>query len=97
MMVGLKLGLSFGGALVTQILGSYGYIPNKSLSKQYLHSVTFDIAAEQTESAVQGTKMLVSIFPSIPFLVAAALLFFYVIDKKMEEKIEQDLLKKRKS
>ena len=40
--------------------------------------------------------MLVSIFPSIPFLVAAALLFFYVIDKKMEEKIEQDLLKKEK-
>ena len=26
-----------------------------------------------------------------------ALLFFYIIDKKMEEKIEQDLLKKRKS
>jgi len=48
-------------------------------------------------SAILGTKMLVSVFPSIPFLVAAALLFFYVIDKKMEEKIEQDLLKKRKS
>ena len=40
--------------------------------------------------------MLVSIFPSIPFLVAAALLFFYVIDKNMEEEIEQDLLKKEK-
>jgi len=83
MMVGLKLGLSIGGALVASILGSYGYVPNS--------------AGEQTESAILGTKMLVSVFPSIPFLVAAALLFFYVIDKKMEEKIEQDLLKKRKS
>jgi len=83
MMVGLKLGLSIGGALVASILGSYGYVPNS--------------IGEQTESAILGTKMLVSIFPSIPFLVAAALLFFYVIDKKMEEKIEKDLLKKRKS
>ena len=83
MMVGLKLGLSIGGALVASILGRYGYVPNS--------------VGEQTESAILGTKMLVSIFPSIPFLVAAALLFFYVIDKKMEEKIEQDLLKKRKS
>ena len=83
MMVGLKLGLSIGGALVASILGSYGYVPNG--------------VGEQTESAILGTKMLVSIFPSIPFLVAAALLFFYVIDKKMEEKIERDLLKKRKS
>ena len=83
MMVGLKLGLSIGGALVASILGSYGYVPNS--------------VGEQTESAILGTKMLVSIFPSIPFLVAAALLFFYVIDKKMEDKIEQDLLKKRKS
>ena len=83
MMVGLKLGLSIGGALVASVLGSYGYVPNS--------------VGEQTESAILGTKMLVSIFPSIPFLVAAALLFFYVIDKKMEEKIEKDLLKKRKS
>ena len=83
MMVGLKLGLSIGGALVASVLGSYGYVPNS--------------VGEQTESAILGTKMLVSIFPSIPFLVAAALLFFYVIDKKMEEKIEQDLLIKRKS
>ena len=83
MMVGLKLGLSIGGALVASILGSYGYVPNS--------------VGEQTESAILGTKMLVSIFPSIPFLVAAALLFFYVIDKKMEDKIEKDLLKKRKS
>ena len=38
--------------------------------------------------------MLVSIFPSIPFLVAAALLFFMLLIN-MEEEIEQDLKKKK--
>ena len=83
MMVGLKLGLSIGGALVAQILGNYGYEPN--------------IALEQTESAILGTKMLVSIYPSIPFLLATGLLFFYVIDKNLEDKIEEDLSKRRKN
>ena len=81
MMVGLKLGLSIGGALVAQILGNYGYVPNN--------------IGEQTESAVFGTKMLVSIYPSIPFLIAAGLLFFYVIDKDLEDRIESDLSKRR--
>ena len=81
MMVGLKLGLSIGGALVASILGTYGYVPNS--------------AGEQTESAILGTKMLVSVFPSIPFLLAAGLLFFYIIDKNLEDKIEQDLLNRR--
>ena len=77
MMVGLKLGLSIGGALVALILGNYGYQPN--------------IIGEQTESAILGTKMLVSIYPSIPFLLAVGLLFFYVIDKNLENKIEEEL------
>ena len=81
MMVGLKLGLSIGGALVAQILGNYGYEPNS--------------IGEQTESAIFGTKMLVSVYPSIPFLIAAGLLFFYVIDKDLEDRIENDLSKRR--
>jgi len=39
--------------------------------------------------------MLVSIYPSIPFLLSVGLLFFYVIDKKMEVKIEADLNTRR--
>ena len=81
MMVGLKLGLSIGGALVAQILGNYGYEPNS--------------VGEQTESAILGTKMLVSVYPSIPFLIAAGLLFFYVIDKDLEYRIESELSKRR--
>jgi Na+/melibiose symporter-like transporter len=81
MMVGLKVGLSVGAALLTWILGLFDYVPNSD--------------AVQTASAINGTKMLVSIFPSIPFLVGAALLFFYKINKKMEVKIESDLKQRR--
>lgn len=83
MMVGLKGGLSIGGALLTSILGMYNYLPNSETA--------------QTDSAIQGTKMLVSIYPAIPFLIGAALLFFYKINKKMEIQIEADLKHRRSS
>ncbi|HPE77568.1 MAG TPA: MFS transporter [Draconibacterium sp.] len=87
MMVGLKGGLSIGGALVTWILGLYGYITKEA-------AVAGEIII-QPESAVQGTRMLVSIFPSLPFLIGIALLFFYEINKSMEVKIESDLKERR--
>ena len=83
MMVGLKGGLSIGSALLTWILGLFNYVPNSD--------------AAQTATAIEGTKMLVSIFPAIPFLTGAALLFFYEINKKMEVKIEADLKQRRHS
>lgn len=83
MMVGLKTGLSIGSALVTWILGIYGYVANQAE------------AIAQTTSAIEGTKMLVSIYPSIPFIIGVLLLFFYKINKKMEVQIEQDLMHRR--
>lgn len=88
MMVGLKGGLSIGSSLVTWILGIYGY-------------VTIEAAAageiiNQPDSAIQGTRMLVSIYPAIPFLIGIGLLFFYEINKKMEVQIESDLKERRK-
>ena len=80
MMVGLKGGLSIGSALVAWVLGLYNYVPK---------------AETQVESAVYGTKMLISIFPAIPFLVGVGLLFFYEINKKMELQIEKDLKERR--
>jgi Na+/melibiose symporter-like transporter len=77
MMVGLKVGLSVGSSLLTWILGLYDYVPNSD--------------AVQTASAINGTRMLVSVYPSVPFLVGGALLFFYKINKKMEVQIESDL------
>ena len=81
MMVGLKLGLTIGGGLVVQILGDFGYEANKELA--------------QSEHVIQGVKLLVSIYPSIPFLIGIVLLFFYEINKKMETQIEIDLRDRR--
>ena len=80
MMVGLKAGLSIGGALTTSLLGHFNYVPN---------------AVTQTDTAINGIKLLVSIFPSIPFLIGVGLLFFYKINKKMEVQIETDLRERR--
>ena len=83
MMVGLKSGLSIGSALLAWILGLYNYIPNSD--------------QVQPETAILGTKLLVSIFPSIPFIAGACLLFFYEINKNMEVRIEADLKARRGS
>ncbi|SHM13703.1 MFS transporter [Flavobacterium saccharophilum] len=80
MMVGLKAGLSIGGALTTSLLGYFNYVPNSLV---------------QTDVAINGIKLLVSIFPAIPFLIGVGLLFFYKINKKMEVQIEADLKERR--
>ncbi len=80
MMVGLKLGLTIGGSLVAWILGLYNYQSQ---------------ANTQVETAIQGIKMLVSMYPAIPFLIGTILLFFYEINKSMETKIETELRARR--
>ncbi len=89
MMVGLKSGLSIGQALVAWILGLYGYINESDAVAGHV--------IVQPESVAQGSKMLVSIFPAIPFLLSFVLLFFYEIGKKEEEQIENDLAARRKA
>ncbi len=80
MMAGLKAGLSIGGALTTWVLGVFNYVPN---------------ASSQVASAITGIKLLVSIFPAIPFLMGVGLLFVYEINKSMEVQIETELRKRR--
>jgi glycoside/pentoside/hexuronide:cation symporter, GPH family len=81
MMIGLKGGLSIGSALLTKILNIYQYQAGSTNG--------------QSTETINGIKMLVSIFPAIPFLIAVALLFFYEINKKMEVQIQSDLEKRR--
>ncbi len=81
MMVGLKGGLSIGSSLILWILGKHNYVANSTTG--------------QTDTAITGTKMLVSIYPAIPFLVAVALLFLYEINKTKEVQIENDLKARR--
>jgi GPH family glycoside/pentoside/hexuronide:cation symporter len=87
MMVGLKAGLSIGGALVAWILGLYGYI-NKD-------DVSIGQIIIQPESVAHGAKMLISVFAAIPFLIAFTLLFFYEINKKTEKMLETELAERR--
>ena len=81
MMVGLKLGLTIGSSLVTKILDHYGYDASSVIG--------------QTSEAIKGTKLLVSIYPAIPFLLGVGLLFFYEINKTMETQIELELKQRR--
>ena len=67
MMVGLKGGLSIGGALVASILGYYGYEPG----------------IVQSINTLSGIKMLISVFPSVPFIFCVLSLLFYLRDKNM--------------
>lgn len=76
MIVGLKGGLSLGGALVAGILALYGYEAQ---------------AVTQNPETINGIKLTVSLYCSIPFLIAVASLFFYEINKHMELRIESDL------
>lgn len=83
MMIGLKVGLTVGGSLLTKLLGMFHYVPNMD--------------GAQPVSAVNGIKLLVSLFPALPFLIGTGLLFFYSINKKMEVQIESDLKQRRNS
>ncbi|MGB3800004.1 MAG: MFS transporter [Lewinella sp.] len=80
MIFGLKVGLAIGGALVAMLLSFYGYEAG---------------AAEQTQDTVYGIRLLVSLYASLPFLIGCGLLFWYEIDKGMENRIERDLLVSR--
>ena len=86
MMVGLKVGLSIGSSLVAYIIGQYGYISSEGA-----------VSVLQPETVSDGAKMLVSIFPAIPFFLACGLLMFYEINKKKEIEIEHDLKERRKA
>lgn len=87
MMVGLKGGLSIGSALLTWILGLYGYITKEA-------AVAGEVLL-QPQTAIEGTKMLVSLFPAIPFIICVGLLYYYEINKSMEIKIEKELKERR--
>jgi GPH family glycoside/pentoside/hexuronide:cation symporter len=80
MIFGLKVGLSLGGGLGAFLLSKYGYVPD---------------APEQTTAAINGIRMSVSIYPGLIFIMGAALLFGYIINKTMETTIEGDLKQRR--
>ena len=82
MILGLKFGLAVGGALVAKLLDIYGYVPD---------------AVTQSPEVIQGVKLSISIYASIPFLICCAVLFFYEINKQMETRIETELAQRRRA
>jgi sugar (glycoside-pentoside-hexuronide) transporter len=82
MILGLKFGLAVGGALVAKLLDIYGYVRD---------------ATVQSPEVVQGVKLSISIYASIPFLICCVLLFFYEINKQMETRIETELAQRRRA
>jgi len=82
MILGLKFGLAVGGALVAKLLDVYGYVPD---------------ATVQSPGVVEGVKLSISIYASIPFLICCVILFFYEINKAMESRIESELDQRRRA
>jgi glycoside/pentoside/hexuronide:cation symporter, GPH family len=80
MIFGLKFGLSVGGALSAWLLGVFGYEAD---------------APAQTDAAVNGIKLMVSVIPGVIFIAGTSLLVGYSISKKMEVQIEKDLKERR--
>ncbi|MBN1996335.1 MFS transporter [candidate division KSB1 bacterium] len=77
----LKLGLTFGGAIVGWILGYYGFIANEL----------------QTPETQQGIRMLMTIFPAIAGLIGSAVMLFYPLTNKKMIQVERELEERRKS
>lgn len=82
MIFGLKAGLSIGGALVAGLLGGFGYEES---------------AAVQTPEVLNGIKLMMSVFPTVTFMIGFSCLFFYSIDKKTEVQLEKELNERRKA
>ena len=71
-----KAGWGIGGALAGWMLALFKFVPN----------------VEQTDTAITGIKLMISVIPGILYMSCSILLFFYNIDKKtcliMKEELE---------
>lgn len=70
-----KAGWGIGGALAGWMLALFNFEPN----------------VEQTETAITGIKLMISVFPGILYMSCAILLFFYTIDQKTSLQMQKDL------
>ncbi len=61
-----KAGWGIGGALAGWLLAAFSFTPN----------------IEQTDTAITGIKLMISVFPGVLYMSCAILLFYYTIDHK---------------
>jgi Na+/melibiose symporter-like transporter len=76
----LKVGLSLGVFLAGWLLSGYGYQPN----------------VPQTEHALLGIRLTISIYPAVLYCVVVGALCFYSIGKKLNLQIQDELAERRK-
>ena len=76
----LKAGLSLGGAIAGWLLAFYGYQAN----------------VEQTQRALLGIRLTVSIYPAILLAIVVICLLFYKIGKRLNIQIAEDLAERRR-
>jgi len=74
-----KAGWGIGGALAGWLLAIFKFTPN----------------VEQTAEAINGIKLMISVFPGILYMSCSILLFFYSIDKHTCELMEKELQERR--
>ncbi len=79
--VGLKVGMAIGGALAGYLLSRYGYVPN----------------VVQSQDAVRGIRLTVSIYPAIAIILCVVLLFIYGINRNIENTMQDELAERRKN
>ena len=78
--IGLKVGLAIGGYLALQLLDIYGYVANVA----------------QTEKALSGIRLTLSIYPVIALVCCIIALFIYGINRKVEYQMQDELAERRK-
>ncbi len=74
-----KAGWGIGGALAGWLLALFNFVPN----------------AEQSETAMTGIKLMISVVPGILYMSCAIFLFFYNIDRDTEIQMQEDLEKRK--
>ncbi|KAA6347089.1 Inner membrane symporter [termite gut metagenome] len=75
----LKAGLGLGGAICGGIVDSFGFVANQP----------------QVDSAIHGIRLTSGIIPAATFFVGVVALYFYPISKKLNEKVQDELIIRR--
>jgi len=51
----------------------------------------------QSSEAIRGIRLTVSVFPAVAVILCVIMLFIYEINKKVEDKMQDELAERRKS
>ena len=78
----LKIGLGFGGAIAGIIISMFGYVSGN--------------ISVQNESAMEGIRLVSSLVPALLFCVGVVALHFYPISKEFNENMQAELASRRK-